>query len=107
MALTRVCACFRSTLELRRAIADHARLSRGSCERLTALFTQIWVCSGYSNPGGITPITVMGRELIWTCLPTIAGSDPNRRFHNPWLIIATLVVPGLSSSGTYVRPRTG
>ena len=51
MALTRVCACFRSTLELRRAFADHARLSRGSSARLTALFTQIWVAPGIQTPG--------------------------------------------------------
>ena len=107
MALRRVCACFGSIPAFRRAIADHTRLSRGSSVRLTALVTQTWVCSGYSKPGGITPMIVRGNELIWTCFPTMAGSDPKRRFHKPWLMIATVCGHPLSSSGTNVRPRTG
>ncbi len=38
-------------------------------ERLTRSGTQIWVCSGYSNPGGITPMIIKGLELELDLFP--------------------------------------
>ncbi len=38
---------------------------------------------------------------------TIAGSPPNRRCHNPWLMTTTFRAPRTCSSGRNARPSAG
>jgi hypothetical protein len=56
---------------------------------------------------GRTPITV---KLVWLILmvrPITAGSAPQARSHQRWVMTATGAAPARSSSGTIARPSTG
>ena len=61
------------------------------------------------NDGGVTPMTVARNLPIGTGLPTIAGSPPNSRCQNPWLITtpASMPQPRRSSASVNNRPRIG
>src|SRR5262245_64591960 len=59
------------------------------------------------KPGGATPTMITAVLLTVTRLPTTAGSRPNRRCQNSWLITATgSGLAGLSSASVSARPTT-
>ena len=60
------------------------------------------------NASGVTPTTVYGRSLTFTCRPTMPGAPAKRRCQNEWLSTTTGAPFGVvSSSGRNPRPRIG
>ena len=85
-----------NALDLTGRSLEHTRLvinGAGSA----AIGTQRSTAPGNRAMAGITPTIVCCISSRVICLPTISGSDPNRRCQRPALMTAILGWPGLSS----------
>ncbi len=80
----------------------------GGCVRDRRSGSQMSVAAaGNANPAGITPMTIAAASSTRIVRPTAPGSPPNRRRHNPSLMMATRGAPGTSSAAVNARPARG